>query len=97
MLEGAPIAWWIGFHVVVVTLIAVDLALPHRAEGQSRRDFLFVLLLLALAVGVTYGWVGVPFLLPLFSDDTPLAQDLDGPGLTEAEPFAQIVQAERVR
>jgi tellurite resistance protein TerC len=57
MLEGAPIAWWIGFHVVVVTLIAVDLALPHRAEGQSRRDFLFVLLLLALAASFAV-WIG---------------------------------------
>jgi tellurite resistance protein TerC len=57
MLEGAPIAWWIGFHVVVVTLIAVDLALPLRAEGQSRRDFLFVLLLFALAASFAV-WIG---------------------------------------
>jgi tellurite resistance protein TerC len=57
MLDGAPIAWWIGFHVVVVTLIVVDLALPHRAEGQSRRDFLFVLLLLVLA-GCFAVWIG---------------------------------------
>jgi tellurite resistance protein TerC len=57
MFDGAPIAWWIGFHVVVVTLIVVDLALPHRAEGQRRRDFLFVLLLLALAAGFAV-WIG---------------------------------------
>jgi tellurite resistance protein TerC len=57
MLDGAPVAWWIGFHVVVVALIVVDLVLLHRAEGQGRRDFLFVLLLLALAAGFAL-WLG---------------------------------------
>jgi tellurite resistance protein TerC len=57
MLDGAPVAWWIGFHVVVVFLIGVDLALPHKAEGQGRRDFLFVLLLLVLAAGFAV-WLG---------------------------------------
>ena len=57
MLDGAPVAWWIGFHVVVVLLIVVDLALPHRAQGQARRDFLFVLLLLFLAAGFAV-WLG---------------------------------------
>jgi tellurite resistance protein TerC len=57
MLEGAPVAWWIGFHVVVVILIVVDLALPQRAEGHGRRDFLFVLLLMVLAAGFAV-WLG---------------------------------------
>jgi tellurite resistance protein TerC len=57
MLDGAPIAWWIGFHAVVVILIIIDLALPHRTEGQTRRDSLFVLLLFALAAGFAV-WLG---------------------------------------
>jgi tellurite resistance protein TerC len=57
MLDGAPVTWWIGFHVVVVTLIVVDLVLPNREEGQGRRDFIFVLLLFALAAGFAV-WLG---------------------------------------
>jgi tellurite resistance protein TerC len=57
MLEGAPVAWWIGFHAVVVILIVVDLALPQRAEGHGRRDFFFVLLLMVLAAGFAV-WLG---------------------------------------
>ena len=59
MLDGAPIAWWIGFHVVVLVLIVVDLVVLGRGEAssQTRHNFLFVLFLLALAAcfGV---WVG---------------------------------------
>jgi tellurite resistance protein TerC len=59
MLDGAPIAYWIGFHVVVLVLIVVDLAVLGRGEAssQTRYNFLFVLFLLALAAcfGV---WIG---------------------------------------
>ena len=59
MLDGAPIAYWIGFHVVVLILIVVDLAVLGRGEAasQTRRNFLFFLFLLALATcfGV---WIG---------------------------------------
>jgi tellurite resistance protein TerC len=59
MLDGAPIAYWIGFHVVVLVLIVVDLVVLGRgeAESQTRHNFLFVLFLLALATcfGV---WIG---------------------------------------
>jgi tellurite resistance protein TerC len=57
MLDGAPVAWWIGFHAVVVALIVFDLVVPHQTEGQTRRDFLFVLLLFALAAGFA-AWLG---------------------------------------
>jgi tellurite resistance protein TerC len=57
MLDGAPVAWWVGFHVVVLILIAVDLALLHRGPAQNRRDFLFVLVLLSLAAGFAV-WLG---------------------------------------
>jgi tellurite resistance protein TerC len=59
MLDGAPIAYWIGFHVVVLVLIVVDLAVLGRGEAssQTRRNFLFVLFLLALAT--SFGiWIG---------------------------------------
>jgi predicted tellurium resistance membrane protein TerC len=59
MLDGAPIAWWIGFHIVVLVLIVLDLVVLGRGEAssQNRHNFLFVLFLLALAAcfGV---WVG---------------------------------------
>jgi tellurite resistance protein TerC len=59
MLDGAPIAWWIGFHVVVLVLIVVDLAVLGRGEesSQTRHNFLFVLFLLILAA--CFGiWIG---------------------------------------
>jgi tellurite resistance protein TerC len=59
MLDGAPIAYWIGFHVVVLVLIVVDLAVLGRGEAssQNRHNFLFVLFLLALAT--CFGiWIG---------------------------------------
>jgi tellurite resistance protein TerC len=59
MLDGAPIAYWIGFHVVVVLLIVVDLAVLGRGEAssQTNHNILFVLFLLALAA--SFGvWIG---------------------------------------
>src|ERR1700753_3355994 len=59
MLAGAPIAWWIGFHAVVLVLIAVDLVALARGEAssQTRHNFLFVLFLFMVAAcfGV---WIG---------------------------------------
>jgi tellurite resistance protein TerC len=59
MLDGAPIAWWIGFHVVVLVLILVDLVVLGRGEesSQTRHNFLFVLFLLALAAAFGI-WIG---------------------------------------
>ena len=59
MLDGAPIAYWVGFHVVVLLLIVVDLGVLSRGEPstQNNRNFLFVLFLLALAT--SFGlWIG---------------------------------------
>jgi tellurite resistance protein TerC len=59
MLDGAPIAYWIGFHVVVLVLIVVDLVVLGRGEAssQTRHNFLFVLFLFALAT--CFGiWIG---------------------------------------
>jgi tellurite resistance protein TerC len=59
MLEGAPIAYWVGFHIVVLLLIVVDLVVLGRREesSQNNRNFLFVLFLLVLAA--SFGlWIG---------------------------------------
>jgi tellurite resistance protein TerC len=59
MLDGAPIGYWIGFHVVVLVLIVVDLVVLGRGEAssQTRHNFLFVLFLFALAT--CFGiWIG---------------------------------------
>jgi tellurite resistance protein TerC len=59
MFDGAPIAYWIGFHAVVLILILVDLVLLDRGEAatQNRRNFLFFLFLLVLAA--SFGvWIG---------------------------------------
>jgi tellurite resistance protein TerC len=59
MLDGAPIGYWVGFHIVVLLLIVVDLAVLGRGEpsSQNSRNFLFVLFLLLLAT--SFGlWIG---------------------------------------
>ena len=59
MLDGAPIAYWIGFHIAVLVLIVVDLVVLGRGEpkSQTRHNFIFVLLLLGLAA--CFGiWIG---------------------------------------
>jgi tellurite resistance protein TerC len=57
MLDGAPITYWVGFHIVVLVLIVIDLAFLGRGKAQTRRDFLFVLLLFVLAT--CFGlWIG---------------------------------------
>jgi tellurite resistance protein TerC len=57
MLDGTPITYWIGFHIVVLILIVVDLAVLGRGKAQTRHNLLFVLLLFALAT--SFGlWIG---------------------------------------
>ena len=58
MLAGVPITHWIGFHAVVLVLIISDLAVLGRGEAstQTRRNFLFVVLLFALAASFG-GWM----------------------------------------
>lgn len=59
MLDGAPILYWAGFHVVILILIVADLAVLGRgkASSQTRHNFLFVLFLFALAA-VFAVWLG---------------------------------------
>lgn len=59
MLDGAPVSYWIGFHVVVLVLIVVDLAVLGRGKpsSQTRDNVLFVLFLFALAAAFGV-WIG---------------------------------------
>jgi tellurite resistance protein TerC len=51
MLTGIPIGYWIGFHVVVLLVIAFDLLVLNRGvqTSRARNNLLFVLFLIALA------------------------------------------------
>jgi tellurite resistance protein TerC len=53
MLAGAPLSYWIGFHVLVVVLLAVDLLfLNHKEEKTAQRlAWGWTLILLCLASG----------------------------------------------
>lgn len=60
MIAGADWTWWLGFHVVVVVLVAIDALLPsHRRETQhaQRAAWLWtgILVLIAAAFAV---WIG---------------------------------------
>jgi tellurite resistance protein TerC len=59
MVEGAPLSYWIGFHLILLTLIVVDLAVLGRgkASTQTKQNVVFVLFLLALA-GAFGFWIG---------------------------------------
>jgi tellurite resistance protein TerC len=65
MLDGAPIAYWIGFHLIVIALILSDLfllnrnATPDGAENGSPAgsSLAFVLFLMALAASFCF-WLG---------------------------------------
>ena len=59
MLDGAPITYWIGFHIVVLALIVVDLAVLSlgKASARTRDSIIFVLFVFALAA--CFGaWIG---------------------------------------
>lgn len=36
MIAGAPLKWWIGFHLAVLALILADALLPHSREDQAQ-------------------------------------------------------------
>jgi tellurite resistance protein TerC len=58
MIAGAPLSWWIGFHIAVLGLLLIDLLLMGRsAEGPRLRAVAaWTLLLLLLAIGFA-GWL----------------------------------------
>ncbi len=59
MLDGAPITYWIGFHIVVLALIVIDLAVLSlgKASARTRDSIIFVLFVFSLAA--CFGiWIG---------------------------------------
>jgi tellurite resistance protein TerC len=58
-LAGTPIAYWAGFHIVILALIVLDLAILNRgtAPPKTRSNLLFVLFLFALTA-VFGAWLG---------------------------------------
>jgi tellurite resistance protein TerC len=59
MLDGAPITYWIGFHVVILFLIVADLTVLSlgKASARTRDSLIFVLFVFALAA--CFGaWIG---------------------------------------
>jgi tellurite resistance protein TerC len=59
MLDGAPLTYWIGFHIVVLGLIVVDLAVLSlgKASERTRDSIIFVLFVFSLAA--CFGiWIG---------------------------------------
>jgi tellurite resistance protein TerC len=59
MLAGAPLSYWIGFHALVVVLLAIDLVfLNHKDERTARRQaWGWTLVLACLACGFAL-WMG---------------------------------------
>jgi tellurite resistance protein TerC len=59
LLDGAPITYWIGFHVVILFLIVADLTVLSlgKASARTRDSIIFVLFVFALAT--CFGiWIG---------------------------------------
>ena len=59
MLDGAPITYWIGFHLVILFLIVADLTVLGlgKASARTRDSIIFVLFVFALAT--CFGiWIG---------------------------------------
>jgi tellurite resistance protein TerC len=59
MLDGAPITYWIGFHLVILFLIVADLSVLSlgKASARTRDSIIFVLFVFALAT--CFGiWIG---------------------------------------
>jgi tellurite resistance protein TerC len=59
MLDGAPITYWIGFHLVILFLIVADLVVLSlgKASARTRDSIIFVLFVFALAT--CFGiWIG---------------------------------------
>jgi tellurite resistance protein TerC len=59
MLDGAPITYWIGFHLVILFLIVADLTVLSlgKASARTRDSIIFVLFVFALAA--CFGaWIG---------------------------------------
>src|SRR3984885_3541370 len=61
MIAGASWVWWLGFHVAVVLLLAIDANLPvHRREGANAQKSAWLwTAVLVLAAAVFAAWIGM--------------------------------------
>jgi len=60
MVAGASWAWWVGFHLAVILLLAVDASLPaHRREATTQTAAWLWTAILVLASAVFAAWIGV--------------------------------------
>jgi tellurite resistance protein TerC len=61
MIAGASWEWWIGFHIAVVLLLAIDANLPaHQREAPKKRaSSLLWTGILFLASAVFAAWIGI--------------------------------------
>ena len=61
MVAGASWAWWIGFHVAVLLLLAIDANLPahRRAATQKQTSAWLWTIILVLASAVFAAWIGI--------------------------------------
>jgi tellurite resistance protein TerC len=57
-IAGAPLYWWIGFHVAVLVLLVIDALLPHsRTEEASAKPAWLWSLFMATAAGGFAFWL----------------------------------------
>jgi len=61
MVAGASWTWWIGFHVAVLLLLAIDANLPaHRREAPRKQTAAWLwTVILVLAAAVFAAWIGI--------------------------------------
>jgi tellurite resistance protein TerC len=61
MIGGASWAWWIGFHIAVIALLAVDSLLPgnHRESQRSQAVAWLWTVALALCAAAFAGWIAI--------------------------------------
>ncbi len=61
MVGGASWTWWIGFHVAVIVLLALDAALPgHGKDPRRAQRFAWIwTVFLALAAAAFAGWIAL--------------------------------------
>lgn len=57
-IAGAPLKWWIGFHLAVLALIVADASLPHSRQERSRPTLAWAWsLFVAIAAGGFAFWL----------------------------------------
>lgn len=60
MIAGVSWTWWLGFHLAVVLLLAVDVMLPsHRREAERTRHTAWIWTCVLVLVSLAFaGWIG---------------------------------------